>query len=55
MLELGRSEHWSVALALLTNQKKVSAKPIFKYFEPLINWLKIENSKYPDETIGWSY
>jgi len=55
MLELGRSEHWTVALKLLTKQNKVSAKPIFKYFEPLINWLKIENSKYPDETIGWSY
>ena len=55
MMSLGRSEHWKVALKVLTNEENVSAKSIFKYFQPLIEWLQKENEKYPDETIGWTY
>jgi hypothetical protein len=45
MLELGSSKHWSVALEILTGKKEVSPDSLIKYFEPLIEWLIIENSK----------
>ncbi len=44
MLKLGKSKHWSAALELLTNEKKVSTKAFIKYFEPLYTWLKAYNA-----------
>jgi hypothetical protein len=53
MLELGASQHWSVALRDLTGQSKPCAKSILKYFEPLAKWLNDENAKYPDDMPGF--
>lgn len=53
MLELGASKHWTYALKLLTGQSKVTAEPLLKYFAPLTEWLIKENSKYPDEVVGF--
>ncbi len=53
MLELGSSQHWSVALKILTGETKVSIKSILRYFEPLIKWLENENSNYPNDAPGF--
>lgn len=53
MLKLGASKHWSYALRGLSGEKEVKADPIFEYFEPLIKWLQIENSKYSDNSPGF--
>ena len=45
MLELGSSKHWSYALKILTGQTSVNPDSLIKYFEPLIEWLRIENMK----------
>lgn len=44
-LELGFSEHWSVALEKLTGEKEVSAQALLDYFKPLQDFLKKENLK----------
>jgi hypothetical protein len=53
MLTLGNSKHWTIALETLTGQKKMSAQPVFDYFKPLIEWLKNENAKYPNDLPGF--
>jgi len=52
MLQLGSSKPWQDALESLTGERKMSAKPIIKYFEPLQEWLVKENKKNGD-TPGW--
>jgi peptidyl-dipeptidase A len=49
MLQLGTSEHWSKALHLLSSQNKITAAAFLEYFKPLLEWLKNENSKYPND------
>ena len=53
MLELGSSQHWSVALKRLAGEEKVSVKSMLKYFEPLSKWLEAENAKYPNDMPGF--
>ena len=53
MLSLGSSRHWSYSLNLLTGEKTINAGAILEYFEPLIEWLKKENAKYPNDMVGW--
>jgi hypothetical protein len=53
MLQLGASKHWTYALNLLTGQNKITADSLLKYFAPLNEWLIKENSKYPNETVGF--
>lgn len=54
-LELGFSEHWSVALEKLTGSKELSAVSILEYFAPLQEFLKKQNEmsdildKYEEE------
>lgn len=45
MLELGSSEHWSVALKKMTGETEVSAEAILEYFKPLSVWLDQQISK----------
>lgn len=47
MLELGASEHWSVALKKMTGETEVSAEPILEYFKPLSDWLDEQKPKKP--------
>jgi peptidyl-dipeptidase A len=53
MLALGSSEHWTYSLKLLSGETTVNANAILEYFEPLIDWLKTENTKYPNDPVGW--
>ncbi|KAJ3608492.1 hypothetical protein NHX12_025539 [Muraenolepis orangiensis] len=45
VMKLGSSKPWPEAMALITGQSKMSAEPLVEYFQPLIQWLKKENSK----------
>ena len=51
-MKLGFSKPWPEAMAMITGQPKMTAEPLVKYFEPLIDWLKKENSKNK-EVLGW--
>lgn len=42
-LSLGASKHWSETLEILTGTRKVTAKPLLEYFDPLYKFLKREN------------
>jgi hypothetical protein len=53
MLSLGSSKHWTHALKLLTGEDTITADALLEYFQPLHDWLITENSKYPDERVGW--
>ncbi|KAG9343794.1 hypothetical protein JZ751_013175 [Albula glossodonta] len=52
VMQLGSSRPWPEAMALLTGQPHMSALPLVKYFQPLIDWLERENSKNGD-ICGW--
>lgn len=52
MMKLGASKPWPEAMAMITGQTQMSAKPLMEYFNPLINWLKEENKKNND-ILGW--
>lgn len=55
-LELGFSEHWSVALEKLTGENDLSAKALLEYFAPLQEFLRKQNEmseildKYEEES-----
>ena len=53
MLSLGSSKHWVYALKLLTGEQTANMDAFIEYFEPLLEWLKNENEKYPDDKVGW--
>jgi peptidyl-dipeptidase A len=54
-LELGLSEHWTVALEKLTGETEINAKALLEYFAPLQTFLKKQNDmsevldRYEDE------
>jgi len=52
MLELGMSKPWQVALEAMTGSPEISAKPLLRYYAPLITWLekRVEEENIP---IGW--
>lgn len=52
MLKLGRSKPWVYALKELTGETKMQASGILEYFQPLYDWLVIENQKN-GEFVGW--
>ena len=52
MLALGSSTHWSNALYELTKEREVSPDAFIEYFQPLMEWLQKENSKYSSNTSG---
>lgn len=54
ILKLGRSVHWKEIIRMLTNGRtdRLSADSLLRYFQPLEQWLKVQNR---DETIvGWN-
>ncbi|XP_030856345.1 angiotensin-converting enzyme-like [Strongylocentrotus purpuratus] len=51
MLEMGASEPWHDAMEVLTGQRKMDAQPLLDYFQPLTDWLLIENE---GKFVGWS-
>ncbi|XP_072043034.1 angiotensin-converting enzyme-like [Amphiura filiformis] len=52
MLSLGSSVPWPDAMEKITGQREMSAEPLVKYFQPLMDWLEKENADM-GETIGW--
>ncbi|XP_058464729.1 angiotensin-converting enzyme-like [Malaya genurostris] len=51
-LKLGRSQHWTLVLEILTGSSEISSRPLIKYFAPLTEML----DKIIDEwqlTVGW--
>lgn len=52
VMKLGASKPWPEAMAMITGQPKMSAKPLMEYFQPLIDWLEKENKKNND-ILGW--
>ena len=44
MLELGASQPWPKALAAVTGESAMDATALVDYFEPLMGWLKKENT-----------
>ncbi|CAF5033913.1 unnamed protein product, partial [Rotaria sp. Silwood1] len=43
MLSMGCSKSWSEILESLTGENKLESKAMLDYFQPLYNWLKMEN------------
>jgi len=52
MLELGVSKPWKAALEAMTGSPEISARPLLRYYAPLIAWLerRVEEENIP---IGW--
>ncbi|KAG8191004.1 hypothetical protein JTE90_010862 [Oedothorax gibbosus] len=44
MLSLGASVSWQKALWVLTRERRLSSKPLLKYYKPLHDWLIQHNS-----------
>jgi peptidyl-dipeptidase A len=51
MLELGRSNPWPEALKAMTGSDKADASAIVEYFQPLMEWLKVQNK---GQSEGWT-
>ena len=52
MLQKGSMEPWPDALESVTGQRVMDARPIVRYFQPLMDYLIEENNKNGD-IIGW--
>ncbi|XP_010790455.1 angiotensin-converting enzyme 2 [Notothenia coriiceps] len=52
MLELGRSKSWTRALDTISGDAKMDVRPLLDYFQPLHDWLKVENKK-TNRNVGW--
>ncbi|XP_041734342.1 angiotensin-converting enzyme-like isoform X1 [Coregonus clupeaformis] len=52
VMKLGFSKPWPEAMALITGEPTMSAKPLVQYFKPLTDWLEAENNKN-GEVRGW--
>ena len=50
MLEMGQSREWPDALEALTGERRMDARGLLEYFEPLRRWL---DQQYPDARSGW--
>ncbi|KAI8513623.1 hypothetical protein Bbelb_079470 [Branchiostoma belcheri] len=50
MLRMGNSRPWPEAMKVMTGQNKMAASAILEYFQPLMKWLREQNS---DESLGW--
>ncbi|XP_043859220.1 angiotensin-converting enzyme-like protein Ace3 [Dromiciops gliroides] len=53
VMKLGFSKPWPEAMKMITGQYNMSAKPLMKYFKPLLDWLVAENVGH-NEILGWS-
>ncbi|MDA8613281.1 M2 family metallopeptidase [Gammaproteobacteria bacterium] len=50
MLALGQSQDWQTALEALTGTRELSGKSMLNYYQPLKDWLDIQNAK---RACGW--
>ena len=50
MLALGQSQEWQTALEALTGTRELSGKSMLNYYQPLKDWLDIQNA---ERTCGW--
>lgn len=50
MLRLGKSSPWTFALEKVVQTRKMDAKPLLRYFEPLLTWLEDQNR---NSFVGW--
>lgn len=53
IMNIGKSKHWKDVVKLLTKGKsdRISADSMIKYFQPLFNWLKVQNKN--ENIVGW--
>ncbi|XP_050072369.1 angiotensin-converting enzyme-like [Anopheles maculipalpis] len=52
MLELGSSKPWPDAMEVLTGVRRMSADALIEYFQPLYDWLVVENERI-GAYVGW--
>lgn len=50
MLRSGSSKPWPEVLKEAIGTDKMDASALMKYFDPVIQWLKVQNV---NETLGW--
>ncbi|KAK7092762.1 uncharacterized protein [Littorina saxatilis] len=50
MLRLGSSKPWPEALYQMTGTRNMDVGPLLEYFQPLVDWLKMQNAGHPT---GW--
>jgi peptidyl-dipeptidase A len=50
MLAMGQSKPWPEAMQAMTGQPDMDGSAIIDYFEPLNDWLKVQNK---DQQCGW--
>ncbi|XP_062580181.1 angiotensin-converting enzyme-like [Saccostrea cucullata] len=50
-LGMGSSKPWQNVMRVVTGQRRMSVKPLMKYFSPLVMWLREQNK---EENIGWA-
>ena len=50
MLQLGSSKPWPDAMEQITGQRRMDARPLMEYFQPLLEFLKKENG----DDFGWA-
>jgi peptidyl-dipeptidase A len=53
MLEAGQSKPWPETLKLMTGEDHIDASAMVEYFQPLLTWLKRQNTASND-TPGWT-
>lgn len=51
MLRLGKSEPWTLALENVVGARNMDVRPLLKYFDPLLAWLKEQNK---NSFVGWN-
>ena len=51
MLRLGSSKPWPEALKQMTGTSHMDVEPLVEYFQPLLDWLEIQNAGHPT---GWT-
>ena len=51
MLKMGRERPWPDALEAITGQRNIDASAILDYFQPLQDWLEIQNE---GEDLDWA-
>ncbi|OWF35878.1 angiotensin-converting enzyme-like isoform X2 [Mizuhopecten yessoensis] len=49
MMSLGGSKPWPEALKQMTGELDISAGSIMRYFQPLLDWMKVENRKNDEQ------
>uniref|UniRef100_A0A182QDG1 Angiotensin-converting enzyme n=1 Tax=Anopheles farauti TaxID=69004 RepID=A0A182QDG1_9DIPT len=52
MLALGSSKPWPEAMEVLTGERRMSAEALIEYFQPLYDWLVVENERI-GAYVGW--